>query len=418
MGHYREQGDPLVVVRAQGSRLFDADGRSYVDANASWWSCLLGHGHPRLLEALRRQSETLCHTALAGIAHEPAAELAEAVCAVAPGGLEHVFYSDNGSTAVEVALKLALQFWSQNGRPGRTGFVALEDGFHGETLGVTALGGVELFRRPFEGALLDAIHVPPPRDSVGTRDAFDALARVLEENTDTVAAVVVEPMVQGAAGMRIYDPSYLRKARDLCDRFDVFLIFDEVAVGYGRTGPMWAGEHAGVEPDILCTAKGFTGGMLPMAATLTTDRIFDGFLGDADRAFYYGHTFCGNPLAAAVALEVLRVYEDEQVLQRAKPKAERIARAFADMGSLPGVSATRSLGMIGALDLEGDAGYLAGTGWRVYDEARRRGAYLRPIGNVVYVTPSLNIPDDDLDELLSVVAESIKAAAASEGSDS
>ena len=240
----------------------------------------------------------------------------------------------------------------------------------------------------------------------------------MEENADTLAAVVVEPVVQGAAGMRIYDPSYLRGARELCDRFDVFLIFDEVAVGYGRTGPMWAGEHAGVEPDILCTAKGFTGGMLPMAATLTTERIFEGFLGDADRAFYYGHTFTGNPLAAAVAREVLRVYEDEQVLQRAKPKAERIARAFAEMGTLPGVSATRSLGMIGALDLEGDAGYLADTGWRVYEEARRRGAYLRPIGNVVYVAPSLNIPDDDLDALLAIVGESVEAAAVSEGSAS
>lgn len=418
MSHYRQRVDPLVVVRAQGSRLFDADGRSYLDANASWWSCLLGHGHPRLLEALRRQSEILCHTALAGIAHEPAAELAEALCAVAPRGLEHVFYSDNGSTAVEVALKLTLQFWSQNGRPERSRFVALEDGFHGETLGVTALGGVEIFRRPFEGALLDALHVPPPRDSVSTSRAFEALASALEENADTLAAVVVEPVVQGAAGMRIYDPSYLRGARELCDRFDVFLIFDEVAVGYGRTGPMWAGEHAGVEPDILCTAKGFTGGMLPMAATLTTDRIFEGFLGDADRAFYYGHTFTGNPLAAAVAREVLRVYEDEQVLQRARPKAERIARAFAEMGTLPGVSATRSLGMIGALDLEGDAGYLADTGWRVYEEARRRGAYLRPIGNVVYVAPSLNIPDDDLDALLAIVGESVEAAAVSEGSAS
>ena len=178
---------------------------------------------------------------------------------------------------------------------------------------------------------------------------------------------------------------------------------------------MWAGEHAGVEPDILCTAKGFTGGMLPMAATLTTERIFEGFLGDADRAFYYGHTFCGNPLAAAVALEVLRVYDDEQVLQRAKPKAERIASAFAEMGTLPGVSATRCLGMIGALDLEGDIGYLADTGWRVYDEARRRGAYLRPIGNVVYVAPSLNIPDHDLDALLTIVGESVEAAAVSEG---
>jgi len=194
----------------------------------------------------------------------------------------------------------------------------------------------------------------------------------------------------------------------------VLLVFDEVFSGYGRTGPMWAGEHAGVAPDLLCTAKGFTGGMLPMAATLASERVFDGFLGDADRAFYYGHTFCGNPLGAAVALEVLKIYEDEQVLQRAKPRAERIAEAFAEMTALPGVASTRSLGMIGALDLAGNAGYLASAGWRVYDEARRRGAYLRPMGNVVYVTPSLNIPEDDLEQLLAIARESVEAAAAPE----
>jgi adenosylmethionine-8-amino-7-oxononanoate aminotransferase len=275
---------------------------------------------------------------------------------------------------------------------------------------VTALGGVEVFRRPFADVLLEAIHVPPPRDPDTAERAFAALARALEDNAETLAAVVVEPVVQGAAGMQTYDPAFLCAARELCDRRDVLLVFDEVFSGYGRTGPMWACEHAGVAPDILCTAKGFTGGMLPMAATLASERVFEGFLGAADRAFYYGHTFCGNPLGAAVALEVLRIYEDEQVLQRAKPKAERIARAFGEMRSLPGVARSRWLGMIGALDLEGDAGYLAKAGWRVYEEARRRGAYLRPLGNVVYVTPSLNSPDADLDELLAIVRESVEAA--------
>jgi adenosylmethionine-8-amino-7-oxononanoate aminotransferase len=415
MGRYRDAVDPLVIVRAEGSRLFDADGRGYLDGNASWWTCLLGHGHPRLREALRRQSERLCHTALAGIAHEGAAELAEALCAAAPRGLEHVFFSDDGSTAVEVAMKLALQFWSQNGRPRRTRFVALEDAFHGETLGATALGGVEVFRRPFAGVLPDAVRVPPPRDPATAPRAFEALARAVEEHAETLAAVVVEPVVQGAAGMRIYDPAFLRAARELCDRFDVLLVFDEVFTGYGRTGPMWAGEHAGVAPDLLCTAKGFTGGLLPMAATLASDRVFQGFLGDPERAFYYGHTFCGNPLGAAVALEVLRIYDEERILERAKPRADRIARAFGEMATLPGVGSTRSLGMIGALDLAGEAGYLGRAGWRVYDEARRRGAYLRPLGDVVYVTPSLTIPDDDLDALLAIVRESVEVAAASEG---
>jgi adenosylmethionine-8-amino-7-oxononanoate aminotransferase len=209
--------------------------------------------------------------------------------------------------------------------------------------------------------------------------------------------------------MRIYDDAYLRSARELCDRHDVFLIADEVFTGYGRTGPMWACMHAGVEPDLLCTAKGFSGGMLPMAATLATPRIFDGFLGGRERAFYYGHSFCGNPLGAAVALEVLRVYEDERVLERAAPKAARIADAFAKLGALPGVVRTRAIGMIGALDLDSGGGYLADIGWRVYAEALRRGAYLRPLGNVIYVAPPINIADADLDALLAIVSESVAA---------
>ncbi len=411
MQEWRERGDPLVIERTAGSRLFDADGRSYLDANASWWSSSLGHGHPRLVSALRRQADTMCHSALAGIAHAPAAELAEALCGVAPAGLEHVFFSDDGSTAVEVAMKLALQFWAQQGRGERRAFVALEGAFHGETLGATALGGVDVFRRPFEGALLECHHLPPPLEPGSLDRCVGALERTLEEQGRRIAAVVLEPVVQGAAGMRFYDAGYLRAARELCDRNDVLLVFDEVFSGYGRTGPMWACAHAGVSPDLLCAAKGLTAGMLPMGATLTNRRVFEGFLGDPERAFYYGHTFCGNPLGAAVALEVLRVYDEERVLERARPKAERIARAFAAMAGLPGVASVRSLGMIGALDLAGDAGYLARAGWRVYEEARARGAYLRPLGNVVYVTPSLNVPDADLDRLLAIVHESVAAAA-------
>ncbi len=413
MAEYRARVDPIVVARAAGSRLFELDGRSYIDGNASWWSSTLGHNHPRLVAALRRQSELLCHTALAGIAHENAAEVAEALCRVAPAGLEHVFFSDNGSTAVEVAMKLALQYWAQNGRPERKVFVALDQAFHGETLGVTALGGVEVFRSPFAGSLLECLHVPSPAEPRTGEPALDALERVLGEDAHRIAAVVLEPVVQGAAGMRNYDPAYLREARALCSAHDVFLVLDEVFTGYGRTGPMWACEHAGIEPDLLCTAKGFSGGMFPMAATLATPRVFDGFLGAAERAFYYGHTFCGNPLGAAVAREVLRVFEEEKILLRAAPKAQRIARAFSAMGELPGVERTRALGMIGALDLAGEEGYLADAGWRVYEQARARGAYLRPLGNVVYVTPSLNIPDEDLDQLLAIVRESVEAVAAS-----
>jgi adenosylmethionine---8-amino-7-oxononanoate aminotransferase len=407
MDRYRAEVDPIVVERAEGSFLFDVDGRRYIDANSSWWLASLGHDHPRLVAALRRQAGRNSHSALAGMTHEAAVELAEALCRVAPPGLEHVFYSDDGSTAVEVALKLSLQYWHQTGRPERTRFAALEGAFHGETLGVTGLGGVEAFRRPFAAAVADPLRIPSPAD--GADAALEALAAVLARHGAELAALVVEPVVQGAAGMRVSDPRFLRGARELCDRHDVLLVADEVFTGYGRTGPMWACQHAGVTPDLLCTAKGFTGGMLPMAATLATARIERGFAGADERAFWYGHSFCGNPLGAAVALEVLRVYEEERVLEAARPKAARIARAFEELAGLPGVARTRALGMVGALDLEGAAGYLERIGWAVYEEARARGAYLRPLGNVIYVAPPLNIPDDVLGALLAIVRESVTA---------
>jgi adenosylmethionine-8-amino-7-oxononanoate aminotransferase len=410
MDDYRARIDPIVVDRASGPYLYDLDGRSYIDANSSWWVASLGHNHPRLVEVLKRQAERNCHSALAGMTHEAAALLGEALCNEAPAGLEHAFFSDNGSTAVEVALKASLQYWAQSGRPSRKRFVSLEDAFHGETLGVTAIGGVELFRRPFAGAIPEHLRVPSPTKAGGLEPAAGALSGVFDQHGETLAAVVLEPVVQGAAGMQIYDPAYLRVARELCDEHDVLLIADEVFTGYGRTGPMWACEHAGVVPDLICTAKGFCGGMLPMAATLVSDRVFEGFLGSADRAFYYGHSFCGNPLGAAVALEVLRIYQEEQVVEGARPKAAKIAAAFEALEKLPSVARSRSLGMIGAVDLSGDEGYLARAGWRVYDEARSRGAYLRPMGNVVYVTPPLNIPDEVLDRLLAIVRESIESA--------
>jgi adenosylmethionine---8-amino-7-oxononanoate aminotransferase len=414
MDDYAKQVDPIVVVRAEGSYLHDADGRSYLDANSSWWVASLGHNHPRLVAALAEQARTNCHSALAGMTHPAAAELAEALCAVAPANLEHVFFSDDGSTAVEVALKLSVQYWAQNGRPERTRFAALDDGFHGETIGATAIGGVELFRRPFRGVLAECFHLPSPGDPAVSLDrALAALEQLLAREADTIACLVVEPIVQGAAGMWIHDPAYLRAARELCTRHDVLLVADEVFTGYGRTGPMWACERAGIAPDLLCTAKGFSGGMLPMAGTLATERVFTGFLGGRERAFYYGHSFCGNPLGAAVAREVLRIYEEEEVLARAATKAARIANAFAKLADVRGVARVRSVGMIGALDLDGAAGYLADVGWRVYEEALRRGAYLRPLGNVIYVAPPLNILDVDLDRLLAIVAESVAAGAKS-----
>jgi adenosylmethionine-8-amino-7-oxononanoate aminotransferase len=414
MDDYRRDVDPLVIQRASGSRLTDVDGRSYIDANSSWWVSTLGHNHPRIVAALEKQAQDMCHVALAGIAHEGAARLAQKMVEATPESLDYVFFSDNGSTAVEVAMKLALQYWAQNGRPARQRFVALEEAFHGETLGVTSLCGVSTFKNLFEETTLESFRVKPPVEEA-TLDACVAELEVLfDREADVIAALVLEPMVQGAGGMRIYPAAYLRAARELCDRYDIFLILDEVFTGYGRTGPMWAVEHTQngkdvVQPDMLCSAKGFSGGTLPMSATLASSRIYDGFLGGRERAFYYGHSFCGNPLGCAVALETLCIFEEEKILQRAVAKIEKIARAFECFAELPGVARTRSLGMMGALNLAGDSGYLARAGWEVYEEARKRGAYLRPMGDLVYITPALTIPDADLDELLEIVEESVRS---------
>ncbi len=415
MDQYIAEVDPLVIHRARGARLYDVDGTNYLDGNSSWWVATLGHNHPRLIRALTEQAQQLCHTSLAGVTHKNAALLAEELVQIAPPGLEKVFYSDNGSTAIEAALKLALKFWHNEGQFERKRFVAFDGAFHGETVGASSLCGVEVFRRPFAGALLECIFVPPPERSDASDDAsyaqaFDTLERMVREGKNSIAAVVLEPLVQGAAGMRMYDATYLKHAREVCDRHDVLLVIDEVFTGYGRTGGMWACARAGISPDMMCLAKGFTGGVLPMSATMTNQRVFDAFLGDPARAFHHGHSYCGNPLGSAVAREVLRVFRDEQVLELAVSKAERIAQAFEKMRGLPGVVRTRSCGMIGALDTSADAGYLGGIGWRVYTEARKRGAYLRPLGDVVYVAPPVNIPDDDLDTLLHIVEESVRAA--------
>jgi adenosylmethionine-8-amino-7-oxononanoate aminotransferase len=422
MDVYLAEVDPIVVARAEGSRLFDADGTAYLDGNASWWTASLGHRHPRIVRAIERQLATLDHCALAGIAHEPAARLAEELCAVAPPGLSRVFYTDNGSTSVEAAVKMCVQLFAQAGRPEKMRFVALEGAFHGDTIGAASLGGVEVFRRPFAGVVFDCVHVPVPEKDAHAR-AFADVRRIVEAEHESLAAVVVEPVVQGAAGMRIYDAAYLRELRALCDRHDVLLVFDEVFTGYGRTGPMWAGAHAGVSPDLMCLGKAFAQCM-PMGATLVTERVFGAFRGARDRAFYYGHTFCGNPLGAAVAREVLATYRDEDVLGQVRAKAPLVARALERIGRIPGVSRTRALGMVGAADLEEpsgrvdardsieESGYLGTRGWRVYDEARKRGAYLRPLGDTVYLCPPLTIAEEDLERLLAILEESIHAALA------
>jgi adenosylmethionine-8-amino-7-oxononanoate aminotransferase len=399
-----EERPLLAVEGAEGAWLILADGRRVLDASGSWWCNNLGHGHPRLRSALRRQSGRLMHCSFAGTAHEPASRLAGELVDVAPDGLHRVFYTDNGSTAVEVALKIAFQYWQQNERPSRRRFLALPGAYHGDTLGAMSVGGIGEFTHVFRSLLFD-VQRPPDTSDGRWEPVFERLFELLRSEADEVAAVIVEPIVQGAAGMRMYPPKLLAALREETARADTFLIADEVFTGFGRTGPMWACDHAGITPDLLCTAKGLSGGVLPFAATLATDRVYQGFRGDKSRALMHGHTFYGNPLGAAVAREVLAIYRDERVLEAAKPKAARLAHAIEAMSEVPGVIAPRSLGMCAAFEV-GARGYMGTVGWEISRVALELGAHLRPLGNTVYLVPPLNIENRDLDRLLDIVRES------------
>lgn len=406
--------EPPVIAEAEGVWLTTAEGDRLIDGVGSWWVSNLGHGHPRVRAAMHEQLDRMCHVAMAGLVHEPAVQLAERLVAATPPGLDHVFYSDDGSTAVEVAIRAAFQYWQQNGAPERTVFLSLAGAYHGDTIGTVSVGGIPLFHRVFGPLTFETIQVPSPAvrpDDDWHVEAFDALETRLRAEAHRVAAVVIEPLVQGAAGMLMYPPSYLARLRALCDELDVFLIADEVFVGFGRTGTLFACEQAGITPDLMCLSKGLTGGALPFAATLATGRIFDGFRGGGDRTFFYGHSYCGNPLACAAANAVLDAFEQDDVLAASHARAEEMADALARIGEHPGVSRTRQTGLIGAVQLgDGSSDYASELGWRVYKAALDRGAYLRPLGNVIYFVPALTIEPDELAQLMSIAEAAITEA--------
>jgi len=407
-----ETHEPLVVVEAEGSWLTDADGTRYFDAIGSWWTCTLGHRHPRLVARLRAQSERLFHVAAGGITHPEIAELASELASFAPPGLTRTHFSDDGSTSIEVATKIAFQYWQQNGRPSRRRFVALAGAYHGDTLAAMSLASIEEFRGAFGPLLFEVIHAPHPSEVGGWDRVLEVVRRTLREGKDEIAALVVEPLVQGASGMRMHSPEVLRELFAITREIDTFFVADEVFTGYGRTGTMWACSQAGVTPDLLCLAKGYTAGVLPMAATMATERVYDGFSGGPARALMHGHTFCGHALGAAIAREVLAIYRDEAVLEGIEVRAGTIAARIEQMSRIPGVRGSRALGMIGALDL-GDVGYGGtGAGQRVADEAKQRRVFLRPLGDTVYVTPRMNVPRDELGWLLDAFEESVRAALA------
>jgi adenosylmethionine---8-amino-7-oxononanoate aminotransferase len=399
-----EQEAPVMIERGRGSLLFDTDGNAYIDGVSSLWCTVHGHGHPVIDAAVREQLGRIAHSTMLGLSHPGAAKLAARLVEIAPRGLERVFYSDNGSTAAEVAVKMAYQFWQQRGETQRTEFVCLRDAYHGDTIGSVSVGGIDLFHATFRKLLFDAHHAEPG-------DAAD-MRRLLEAHGERVAAVVVEPLVQGAAGMIVHPEGYLRAVRELCDQHGVLLICDEVAVGFGRTGTMFACQQEDVAPDLMCVAKGITGGYLPLAATLTTEEVYAAFLGEHHeyRTFFHGHTYTGNPLACAAALATLDVFESERTLERLEPKIALLGELLDELvAPLPTVADIRRRGFMTGIELTPFAA-AARMGHQVTLAARRRGAIVRPLGDVVVLMPPLSISEDELTRLVGITAAAIADA--------
>jgi len=422
------------VARGEGAWLVGFDGRRVLDGVSSWWTNLHGHAEPRIAEAIALQARTLEQVILAGFSHAPAVELAERLLSLAPreaerAPLSKVFYADNGSAGVEVALKMAFHWFHNRGIEGRTKFVALTGSYHGETLGALSVGDIPLYRRVYAPLLLETLFAPSP-DAFGARDdaeaerlahaAADALAGLLEAHAGEVCALIVEPLLQCAGGMRMHHPAWLRRARELCDAHGVFLIADEIATGFGRTGTLFACEQAGVQPDLLCLSKGLTGGFLPLCAVLATQAIYDGFLDDSrERAFLHSHSYSGNPLACAAALASLDILERDGVLARNCNTAAKMAALAEPLRTHPAVAEVRQTGMVVAIELhpetgnaeDGHAVEIAGRrGLRMYRAALEAGVLLRPLGDVLYWMPPYCIDDAQLDLLARATAAALEEA--------
>jgi adenosylmethionine-8-amino-7-oxononanoate aminotransferase len=421
---------PLVPLRAgKGVWLEDFAGKRYIDGISSWWTTLFGHSNPRINAAVAAQLEKLEHVIFAGFTHEPAVTLAEQLVELAPPGLERCFFADNGSAAVEVAVKMSFHYWRNVGQPRKTRFITLSNSYHGETLGALAVGNVDLYKSIYKPLLMDVITAPSPdafarepgvSEADHARRMFAPMEAALERHHADVAAVIVEPLVQCAGSMRMYDPVYLELLRAACDRFNVHLIADEIAVGFGRTGTMFACEQAGIRPDYLCLSKGLTGGYLPLSAVLTTRGVYDAFYDEYIKlnAFLHSHSYTGNPLACAAANATLGIFRDEPVLERNRALAAHLRASVAHLEDHPHVAEIRQRGMILAIELVKDRKsrtpwpFEERRGLRIYRHALERGALIRPIGSVVYFMPPYVIQRDEIDLLARIATEGIELACA------
>ena len=422
-----EQEKPVIIEKGNGSYLIDTDGKKYLDGTSSIWVNLHGHRHPTLDRAIKKQLGKIAHSTFLGLSNPPAIQLARALIRIAPKGLTRVFYSDNGSTAVEVALKMAVQYWQQR-RPEagpKNTFLHLKLAYHGDTIGAVSVGNIKLFHSRFTSLLFPTVEADPPycyRCPLSLTypscqmACLDPIERIIKERHRELAGFIIEPLVQAAAGMVTAPPGYLTRVRELCTRYHVLLIADEVATGFGRTGKMFACQHEGVTPDLMAISKGLTGGYMPLAATLTTEEIYKGFLGTyADfKSFFHGHSYTGNPLGCAVALANLDVFRKEKTLARLQPKIKTMARLLQPLWQLPHVGDIRQRGFMVAVELVEDKNtkkpYLLEerVGHRVTMDARRRGLLLRPIGNVLVLMPPLSTSLPELRRMVEILQASIK----------
>lgn len=416
---------PVLIERGEGIYLYDIDGNKYIDGVSSWWVNTLGHSNEKLNKVLTQQAEKIEHVLLADFTHIPAIELAERLIKLSGEPFSKVFYSDDGSTAVEVALKMAYQYWYQKGKPEKKYFVSMTESYHGDTLGSVSVGGIDIYKKIFNPLVFETLKVSAPycyrcpQNKEQCKCSIDCIAEVeslFKHRHNEIAAMIVEPLVQGAAGMRMYPPQYLTKVRELCDRYDILLIDDEVAMAFGRTGKYFAFEHANIKPDIFCVAKGITAGYIPLAATITTDKIYNAFYDDFStlKTFYHGHSFTGNPIACAVSVENLKIMEQENIIENLKTKITKLKQCLEKFRDLAHVGDIRQTGMIGALELVKNKEtkepyqFEDRIGHNVFKEALKNGALLRPIGNVIYFMPPYIIKNEEIEKLTKIAYNAIK----------
>ncbi|QDP99138.1 adenosylmethionine--8-amino-7-oxononanoate transaminase [Lysinibacillus fusiformis] len=420
-----EQFPPIVIKKGQGVWLYDENNQRYLDAVSSWWVNLFGHANPRISQALSEQAFTLEHAIFANFTHEPAIQVAEKLVALTPEGLNKVFFADNGSAAIEVALKMSFQYHMQTGKTSKKRFLALTDAYHGETLGALSVGGVDLYNELYQPLLLDTVRAQGPdcyrcpfhdRPDSCQAQCISFVKDELAMHHAEITAVIIEPLIQAAAGMKMYPPIYLKQLRALCTQYNVHLIADEIAVGFGRTGTMFACEQAAITPDFMCLSKGLTGGYLPLSVVLTSDEVYNAFYDDYGtmKAFLHSHSYTGNTLACRVALEVLTMFEEEQYIDIVQEKGERMYKlAMEAFNHLPYVGEYRQAGLVGAIELVANAVTKVPLpseeriGYQIYKRALSKGLLIRPLGNVLYFMPPYIITDEEMHFMIETAKDTI-----------